>query len=257
MKRKYFSLIELLVVIAIIAILAGLLLPALNQAKQMALAVSCLSNVKQLVFLNTGYSNENREYLIPLTDQEGSGAQQPYLTYWFQLHLISGNLPRSNWKYFNGSYPTATDAPIGVFRCPGDDLAIVRETNSVFHGLSYAMAQHIGEWYWQRDTTSIKNYFQKMNQIPQTGKVAWIGDKAWYETNGEMMRIYGDTTTVSVENRLRQFRHNRAMNIGYLDGHAARREYSSYPSSHTDSNWYRHPFWGRKDQMIYWSIYTK
>ncbi len=62
-----FTLIELLVVIAIIAILAAILLPVLDRAKQTALAVACLNNTKQLSLGVEIYCGENGDYFPQIT----------------------------------------------------------------------------------------------------------------------------------------------------------------------------------------------
>ena len=90
-NKKNFTLIELLVVIAIIAILAGMLLPALNSSREKARSTSCLNNQKALVSYWMRYADESDQWIMPRMFDKGI-VHATLDTWWYEYMVYNAVL---------------------------------------------------------------------------------------------------------------------------------------------------------------------
>lgn len=109
-KHRAFTLVELLVVVGIIAVLMGILLPALSGARRTANAVKCLSNMRNMAMAQVMYCNENNGYLVQAGFGHGGAHSHEEVAWlntlqqYYQSKLVA-RCPADDSPYWEGGRP--------------------------------------------------------------------------------------------------------------------------------------------------------
>ncbi len=126
LRRKQFTLIELLVVIAIIAILAAMLLPALNKARDKAKAIQCTNNLRQIGTASAMYVNDYDYYPKSATTSPAN-----YPIWFMQISPYVGYPVDASTSY---AMTWKTNYDYKIFRCSGN--TVVMSAGQIFGGKS-------------------------------------------------------------------------------------------------------------------------